>query len=124
MNKKILLALMLASVLTACDKADMSKSEADAKAALAYEQIKEKVEKESGEKFIEQAKKAVRFNLKDPDSAQFRNIRQPSTGVVCGEVNAKNAMGGYVGFQRFEWSLSTPEYVSILRDTDTSVSCK
>lgn len=34
--------------------------------------------------------------LKDPDSAKFRNQYG-----VCGEVNAKNAMGGYVGYRRF-----------------------
>lgn len=34
--------------------------------------------------------------LKDPDSAQFRNQYG-----VCGEVNAKNALGGYVGYRRF-----------------------
>ncbi|HEX7385825.1 MAG TPA: hypothetical protein VF285_00935 [Castellaniella sp.] len=34
--------------------------------------------------------------LKDPDSAKFRNQYG-----VCGEVNAKNALGGYVGYRRF-----------------------
>lgn len=35
-------------------------------------------------------------HLKDPESAQFRNQYG-----LCGEVNAKNAMGGYVGYRRF-----------------------
>jgi len=34
--------------------------------------------------------------LKDPESAQFRNQYG-----LCGEVNAKNAYGGYVGYRRF-----------------------
>lgn len=34
--------------------------------------------------------------LKDPDSAKFRDQYG-----VCGEVNAKNALGGYVGYRRF-----------------------
>ena len=35
-------------------------------------------------------------HLKDPDSAQFRNQYG-----LCGEVNAKNAYGGYTGYMRF-----------------------
>lgn len=44
-------------------------------------------------------------SLKDPGSASYRNeeVRERSDGAViyCGEVNAKNTFGGYVGFQRF-----------------------
>jgi len=49
--------------------------------------------------------------LKDPGSAQFRNVmRRPGwgqpgimgpMGAYCGEVNAKNAYGGYPGFKKF-----------------------
>jgi hypothetical protein len=45
--------------------------------------------------------------LKDPESARIRNVRSSlhslSSGerYVCGEVNAKNAHGGYVGFRNF-----------------------
>ncbi|MEB0092879.1 hypothetical protein QN391_07325 [Pseudomonas sp. CCI1.2] len=61
----------------------------------------------------EQAKNAVKATLKDPESAQFRNLYTKSfTGnpprpnlaalvSVCGEVNAKNSYGGYTGFTRF-----------------------
>ncbi|HFD2136334.1 MULTISPECIES: hypothetical protein [Acinetobacter] len=41
-----------------------------------------KVEKES--------KEAILSTLKDPDSAQFQNIKG-----YCGEVNSKNSYGGY-----------------------------
>lgn len=47
-----------------------------------------KVEKDS--------QKAVLSTLKDPDSAQFQNIKG-----YCGEVNSKNSYGGYVGFKRY-----------------------
>lgn len=48
----------------------------------------------------------VRQQLNDPESAQFRNVRlfsdwTPGNSALCGEVNAKNKMGGYVGFQHF-----------------------
>lgn len=47
-------------------------------------------------------REAVIAKLKDPDSAQFRNTRPTADGLyLCGEVNAKNSMGGYTGFKRF-----------------------
>lgn len=56
----------------------------------------------------EQAKTAamdsVKRTLKDPASARFQNLRvqtHPEGKIVCGEVNAKNSFGGYVGFRQF-----------------------
>lgn len=39
----------------------------------------------------------------DPDSALFRDVRQSERHdfVICGEVNAKNRYGGYVGYKKF-----------------------
>ena len=55
--------------------------------------------------WTERGKDAVRAKLKDPDSAQFQNVRfyQGKDGVpmTCGEVNSKNSFGGYGGFQKF-----------------------
>jgi hypothetical protein len=45
-------------------------------------------------------KTAVLNSLKDPDSARFRNT-SVNGATYCGEVNAKNSYGGYVGFKRF-----------------------
>lgn len=42
----------------------------------------------------------VANGLKDPDSAKFRGVKV-KWGTVCGEVNAKNSFGGYVGYRRF-----------------------
>lgn len=56
------------------------------------------------------AEKTQRFkdqllsSLRDPSSAQLRNLRiERGEGgeALCGEINAKNAYGGYVGFQPF-----------------------
>lgn len=47
------------------------------------------------------AEKAVTGKLRDPSSAQFRNARIVDDQVICGEVNAKNAFGGYVGFEPY-----------------------
>lgn len=49
---------------------------------------------------IREAQEAATKDLIDPFSAQFRNVRV-ARGGVCGEVNAKNRMGAYVGFTRF-----------------------
>lgn len=40
--------------------------------------------------------KIVKSSLKDPDSAEFQNIKG-----YCGEVNARNSYGGYTGFDKF-----------------------
>lgn len=46
------------------------------------------------------AEKALEGVLKDPSSAEYRNISS-SWEWVCGEVNAKNSYGGYTGYQPF-----------------------
>lgn len=56
------------------------------------------------EKVIEQVKGEIRGRMKDPDSAQFKNIQLYGTGnpyTVCGQENSKNSYGGYVGFLPF-----------------------
>lgn len=43
----------------------------------------------------------VKRQLLDPDSAKFRNVHVFENGNYCGEVNAKNAHGGYSGYVVF-----------------------
>ena len=46
-------------------------------------------------------------HLADPDNARFRNVEIvphrfiPSYFTLCGQVNARNSLGGYTGFQPF-----------------------
>ena len=50
---------------------------------------------------VEKSKQMVLSKLKDPESARFRNqkiIEFRGGKLLCGEVNAKNSYGGYVGF--------------------------
>lgn len=60
------------------------------------------------------AKAWVEAHLKDPSSVQYRNVRRvPDKNgyprvMICGEMNAKNSYGGYVGFRRFYWYGSAP----------------
>ncbi|MBV6686361.1 MULTISPECIES: hypothetical protein [Xanthomonas] len=62
-------------------------------------------EKWFGAETIVAAERAVRGELKDPDAAQFKDVRANYTeefGVAaCGRVNARNELGGYTGFRRF-----------------------
>lgn len=53
---------------------------------------------------IDKAKDAVAERLRDPSSAQFRNVNggeRRGLYSVCGEVNGKNAYGAYSGYERF-----------------------
>ena len=54
----------------------------------------------------------ARRNLFDPEAARFRNIKGN-----CGEINAKNKMGGYTGYRRFIYNSET-DTVSIEEDGD------
>lgn len=51
------------------------------------------------------AQNEVKNLMKDPDSTNFRNMRSNTNTqgakYVCGEVNAKNSYGGYVGYKPF-----------------------
>lgn len=64
------------------------------------------------------AMESVRKTLVDPNSASFRNVRVLegySSHLVCGEVNAKNSLGGYIGFKKF---IVLSNKVSIFDDDD------
>jgi len=49
----------------------------------------------------------VKYQLKDANSAEFRNEavypvpNRDGVFIMCGEVNAKNSYGAYTGFKRF-----------------------
>lgn len=54
--------------------------------------------------WIAHSQDGIKNRLKDPSSAEFRNVFfSASSGkpMVCGEVNSKNGFGGYSGYQRF-----------------------
>lgn len=54
--------------------------------------------RESDKKFM--AQQAVKSLLKDPRSAEFRDV-SVNGDFVCGSVNARNSFGGYAGDTRF-----------------------
>lgn len=70
------------------------------------------------EQQVDGIKQGVSRNFKDPDSALWRNIRVTrdtmSDGrqitLVCGQVNAKNSFGAYVGYTYFTGELRGEQY--------------
>ena len=63
---------------------------------------------------IKNAESKVRERLIDPDSATFRK-----QNGNCGEVNAKNKMGGYTGYSRY---LHDPQKNHTFVESDASTS--
>ena len=101
--------LLVATVgLASCGKSKQEVEEEAKQLAAAQKVEADKKQAEDEEKLVK--KKIKRFqdqlltNLKDPDSAQFKNLRL-SKGkggeALCGEFNAKNSYGGYIGFRPF-----------------------
>jgi len=68
---------------------------------------------------VNQIKQVVTYDFFDPSSAQFRNIRAADVTLasgkvarrVCGEVNGKNRVGGYVGFSLFGGTIEGGKFV-------------
>ena len=62
---------------------------------------------------------AIRVRLKDPESARFGEFkagRAPEGITVCGQVNAKNSLGGYTGMSTFFGSLRGDAFIEIEMD--------
>lgn len=98
------------------DAANAAKSAAEQKAQAELDRIKfneatQKAEQDKEQAQIEVAAQKVKDSLIDSDSAKFRNQKGN-----CGEVNAKNRMGGYTGFSRY---IYFPEDKSVIIESDT-----
>jgi hypothetical protein len=105
---------LVAALLTSCGRAEGDASENRAPEAkvprlLALSKLEgeadsslQKAQQEEQQKALQgRAKSAMEAYLFDPFSARFRNLRTGRGGALCGEVNAKNRMGAYVGFKDF-----------------------
>ncbi|BFM80632.1 hypothetical protein J6I82_15000 [Acinetobacter baumannii] len=94
--KKIIGIFLFSLILVGCGKSaeDIAKEKQAQEQALKIKQEQERKLKEQAE--LKKVEDAVRYYLKDGDSAKFRNVIKN-----CGEVNAKNSWGAYAGFTRF-----------------------
>ncbi len=92
---RVTLALALSSTLAACDNGKAS------------------------------AEKAVRNNLKDPDSARFGEFYyNKQLKRACFTVNAKNSMGGYTGDQQVALRYKDDRWTWISSTEETSEGCR
>lgn len=75
--------------------------------------------------WIIKSKEGIKKRLKDADSAKFKDVRFYSGGttpVVCGQVNGKNALGGYSGFEKFIASGDNESIAFLASDLETGDS--
>lgn len=109
MNKRCIILGLLA--LAACDtRADDKPANATAVNVEVWETPEERRAREADERrraeeanerqLVENAREALTTTLYDPSSAEFRRVRRVGN-VLCGQVNAKNRFGAYVGFVDF-----------------------
>lgn len=67
-------------------------------------EVSDRLKNGSEQDVIEDATHVVKNGLIDPFSAKFRDVKVinfKGGKVVCGKVNSKNSLGGYVGYQNF-----------------------
>ncbi|WP_255519665.1 cytochrome c5 family protein [Cupriavidus sp. IK-TO18] len=126
-------------LLSACgDRSQPASPQADAgaysKSVAAPEINKVSVEQQRIHAIEKYLTDALLKDFKDPDSAKFRQLatyrryiilkngEQSTIGyTLCGEVNAKNAMGGYVGYRRF-WAYTSASGVLSPDTADRPIS--
>ncbi|WP_139246363.1 hypothetical protein [Thalassovita taeanensis] len=100
MNKLSVALLMSICVLAGCNTSTFAKIEESKRIPLSSDQMT-------------QIESTVTRDFLDPESARFRNTRAVEVSLasgdrevrVCGEVNGKNALGGYTGYSMFGGSL-------------------
>ena len=75
---------------------------------------------------FQELKTAVAAKMVDPGSATFRALSvKVADFAYCGEVNAKNRMGGYVGYQKFYTQRgSAGEWLVMLEPKSAEHMCK
>jgi hypothetical protein len=121
---RMALALVISLAIAGCKSKSEREAEMNAKIAEARVKLDtEEAAQEAARVKAQGAKRAAaaavaqarlltlyKSRLVDPESAQFRSLKAASHDAsesgqafdtLCGEVNAKNRMGGYVGFTMF-----------------------
>lgn len=93
---RVFILVGLVFLFTGCSKSQeqIEKENLEKQRLIEIKEKQDRLLKEKEE--IKAIENKVRYDLKDGDSAKFRNIIGG-----CGEVNAKNSYGAYTGFSRF-----------------------
>ena len=111
-------AAAAASATAAAEAASAAAEEREAKVSLQQSQAKAAEAKLANEAKIAALRANVASMMKDPASVTFQNLRiATDNSTLCGEVNAKNGFGGYVGFRPF---FATTDKVMIRGSDKTS----
>lgn len=101
---KLFIVLLSLGAIVSCGKSQEELAQDAKHARLQEEKRKAEEEERITKTAMAVYQQLLLDNLKDPSSAQFKNLRLV-TGeggeALCGEVNAKNAFGGYTGFKPF-----------------------
>jgi len=103
-----------AQSMTDCEGLKDNRKRAECFQAVAKKLSEAKRKNDEIDSFVKKAKGEATRSFLDPDSANFRNLLvtvDKSGRTLCGEVNAKNRMGGYVGYRRFIAPFKTEEQV-------------
>jgi len=98
MRQLVIFGLLSTPLLSACNPAALERNSVILGRQEA-ESARAAIEANTLEPYtIEFAEGVIRGDLRDPESARFRDVRRNTEkGAVCGFVNAKNGYGGYVG---------------------------
>lgn len=92
---------MLSFSLASCE----SQEEKAARAAKESAEAAARAESEKSVVAAQSGIDRVLSQLTDPGSATFQDVTVRKDSTVCGKVNSKNKLGGYVGFQDFASSI-------------------
>jgi len=102
---RLLIVLVGLLFLESAYSLDCSKIEDSEKRLLCYDLESEFGTEDVSSTPLSKAQLLIKGMFKDPESAQFKNeeVFQGGDGseYYCGEVNAKNGFGGYIGFSRY-----------------------
>lgn len=110
MKKNLIFAVLLSVLIAGCANTGSRSNVSSGSQAESSTPPSTNVRIEIDESQMAEAEAAVRDALKDPDSANFRDLHGISVAedgplmAVCGEVNAKNSYGGYIGYNRFAYT--------------------
>lgn len=135
-NSIVFCVLIALFALVSCGKSkqqiEEEKRQAEVKQKMDEESRKAaeaRAQADAEKKALEEKEKAylavLLDQLRDPGSAQIRDLRfvnGKGGETLCGEVNAKNAYGGYVGFKPFAVTErqmdNTPSRVIVPQESD------
>ena len=141
---RLLLVLMVSMAVVGCKSKTERDAEMNAKVAAARAKLDaEDAAKEAARVKAQEALKSAaasaaqaklltlyKSRLFDPGSAEFRGLKasaneatngSPPFETLCGEVNAKNRLSGYVGFARFAITAVEGQTPLILTSSDDGV---